>query len=127
MTREQYIRTLNRIPLYKGLSACLGASAFNCVFMSLLVWMGHSLEIPAKQFPNEGVRGLVGGLSASVVIFPLFLLSTLTPFYWADRMLGLRCPACGKSVTHFVQHKVLESGKCRNCQAPLFSPHQPDS
>jgi hypothetical protein len=127
ITREQILLASRRVNIYGGVGACLGLAAVGAVIMPVALLARPSLELLGKQFPDEGFRRLAGGLIISVFLAPVLLFGSLTPLFWVDRIFGLRCPACERSITLLKPNRVLESGRCRNCNALLFEPPQPDS
>jgi hypothetical protein len=127
MTRAQFLQASRRVNIYGGVGAWFGLAAVGAVIMPVALLARPSLELLGNQFPDEGFRGLAGGLIISAFLDPLLIFGALTPLFWVDGMFGLRCPVCGRSITLLKPNRVLESGRCRNCNALLFEPPQPDS
>ncbi len=90
------------------------------LYLPCFEWLG-------KQFSDEGMRGLVGGLNVGAFLAPV-LLWALSPLYWIDR--GLRaaaCPACGRSITLLRRNqRVLGQRSVATVMRLVFEPPQPD-
>jgi hypothetical protein len=121
MSRQQFIEADRRVRRY----LCL------ILLLTACTAIGLALTLPAcaegrewlRAHRGEGaVRLLVGLLVQAVVLGPLLLVPFLA-WRWVDRVFGLRCPGCKRSVTlRGRYHEVLRSGRCCWCQQTLFQP-----
>jgi hypothetical protein len=75
-----------------------------------------------EEVQNEAMTGLLAGLLIGMILVPILLLPVL-PILWVDKMLGVKCPHCGRSLTLRCAHsEVIETGYCTLCKSPVFEP-----
>ena len=131
MKRSEYQNAAWFVKVY----VCIAVSATGMLFLSasLIVldflgpWLGGLGNEVRNQVHDEALTGTIGGLLFSLVLIPVLLLvlvpALLATAILVDYRFGLRCPNCKRSITfNCIPSVVLETGKCRLCQHPLFEP-----
>jgi hypothetical protein len=76
----------------------------------------------AREVPNEIARGVLIGSVAAVIFGPLSALPVIGTIV-LDRIVGLRCPQCKRSLTLTIRRRqdhVISTGCCTSCKAHLF-------
>jgi hypothetical protein len=115
--REQLLKADRRVRCYLCLILLLTACVAIGLAVALPAWAEGREWLRSRG--GEGAAGfLIVMLVEAAVIGPLLLLPFLAVL-WVDRRLGLRCPACKRSVT-LRGREVVRSGRCCWCQQILF-------
>jgi len=120
MTRAEYEMAARRVRITANI-------AFPCIMVVGMVlvhfvlnWLeSKNIPAPAKN-SSDGLAGakaaiVIGLLIIAFIGTPLFLF-----IYFANRLIGLRCPNCQRFVTNRRPQEVLPSGRCPFCQVKLF-------
>jgi hypothetical protein len=124
VTYEQFTRASRRSDVYGNLAACATLYLIGILEMLVVYRIGPSIGSFGNWIQgrgqNGGAAGLIGGLVFGTVAVPPLALAVL-PVLWADRRFGLKCPACGRSVTlNNRRYEVTRTGRCCKCQEQLL-------
>jgi hypothetical protein len=126
MTHQEFDAASRRVDLWVFVTAVTVMLLVSCFELKLIDRTGPYLD----EFAN-GLNNRVGKDTASLILavigslawgLPLLLLG-MPAVHWVDRRMGLRCPACGQSVTPSKRAlQIGRTGRCVKCQEQLFDP-----
>jgi hypothetical protein len=124
MTRQQFLHASQRVRAYGSMAMGLVASVLmglsGLLVLSAFPVVQDFPRLLRNRFPDEVMVGLVAGLLGGVILAPLLLVPWAAA-RWVDRRIGLRCPACRRSITARCRPgEVLRTGRCCLCNEPLF-------
>lgn len=127
MTRVEFRNAAKLVSLYGNLSIVLTAVPMLALGSLACIWAEPSIRALGSEIrsrvQDETLTGLIGGLIVSALIVP-FLLLLVLPALLVDKLFGVKCPHCRRSVTLRCAHAaVIESGRCSHCKQVLFDPH----